>query len=55
MFKRFSPETHISSNSKVKSSVQRTIRTKILEQYPALQEIAEEILPKKAPMVLAKW
>jgi len=42
-------------NNLTKSSVQRGIRTKILEQYPALEEDAETILPKKAPIVLIKW
>lgn len=55
MFKRFSVEEHVSSNSKVKSSQQRSIRSKILDEYPLLEPIMELILPKKAPMVVAKW
>ena len=38
----------------VKSSVQRGIRSKILDQYPMLEPIADELLPKKTPMFIAK-
>lgn len=55
MFKRFSVEEHVSSNSKVKSSQQRSIRSKILDEYPQLEPYMELVLPKKAPMVVAKW
>ncbi|RLN92457.1 hypothetical protein BBJ28_00002896 [Nothophytophthora sp. Chile5] len=55
MFKRFSVEEHMSTSSKVKSSQQRSIRSKVLEQYPELEPYAELLMPKKAPMVVAKW
>lgn len=55
MFKRFSVEEHVSTSSKVKSSQQRTIRGKILEQYPLIEPYLEELVPKKAPLVVAKW
>lgn len=55
MFKKFTVEENVSTSSKVKSSQQRTIRAKILEQYPSIEPYLEEILPKKAPMVVAKW
>ncbi|RKO97709.1 hypothetical protein CXG81DRAFT_20916 [Caulochytrium protostelioides] len=54
MFKKFAPKEEISSQAKTKSSVQRAIRAKLLEQYPALNPYADVILPKKAPMVLIK-
>ncbi|GLE07100.1 hypothetical protein PINS_up016969 [Pythium insidiosum] len=38
----------------VKSSQQRQIRAKILEQYPDVEPYMELLLPKKAPMVVAK-
>jgi hypothetical protein len=34
--------------------VQRTIRAKILEQYPLLEPYMEEILPKKEQLDLVK-
>lgn len=55
MFKKFSTEENVSTSSKVKSSQQRMIRAKVLEQYPAIEPYLEELLPKKAPMVVAKW
>ncbi|TMW55520.1 hypothetical protein Poli38472_010402 [Pythium oligandrum] len=54
MFKKFTVEEHVSGHSKVKSSQQRTIRAKIQEQYPELEPYMEMLLPKKAPMVVAK-
>lgn len=48
-------DENISSYSKVKSSVQRNIRNKILEQYPQLEKMEEDLLPKKEPMFVAKW
>ncbi|KAI9002697.1 PUA-like domain-containing protein [Gaertneriomyces semiglobifer] len=53
MFKKLTKE-EVSGKSKVKSSVQRAVRTKILEQYPALNPYIEEILPKKDPLILIK-
>lgn len=55
MFKRFSVEEHVSTSSKVKSSQQRSIRSKVVEQYADLEPYAEMLMPKKAPMVVAKW
>jgi hypothetical protein len=42
------------SKSKVKSSVQRGIRAKVLESYPLLEPYIEEILPKKEQLELVK-
>jgi len=54
MFRKFSKEDNISGQSQVKSSVQRAIRQSILDQYPDLEEEIEELLPKKAPLLVAK-
>jgi len=51
MFKKFSPEESVSSTSQVKNSVQRSIITQIIEQYPLLEEAIESILPKKSMLV----
>mmetsp|Transcript_17464 Transcript_17464/g.59956 ORF Transcript_17464/g.59956 Transcript_17464/m.59956 type:complete len:184 (-) Transcript_17464:67-618(-) len=53
MFKRFTME-EVSSQSQVKSSVGRGIKASILEIYPEIDGVLEEILPKKADMSLAK-
>ncbi|KAL8667747.1 MAG: hypothetical protein Q9168_007203 [Polycauliona sp. 1 TL-2023] len=42
------------AKSKVKSSVQRAIRTKITETYPGLAPHIEEIIPKKSQLDLVK-
>lgn len=55
MFKRFTVEEHVSTSSKIKSSQQRSIRAKILDEYPQIEPYLELIMPKKAPMVVAKW
>ena len=51
MFKKFSPEETISSTSQVKNSVQRSIISQIVEQYPLLTDAIETLLPKKALLV----
>jgi len=53
MFKKFTSES-ISSQAQSKQSVQRGIRTAILQQYPLLEPFIEDILPKKEPIVLVK-
>lgn len=42
------------AKSKVKSSVQRALRAKILETYPKLNSHIDEILPKKEQLDLVK-
>jgi hypothetical protein len=42
------------AKSKVKSSVQRGIRAKVLETYPLLEPHIEEIMPKKSQLDLLK-
>ncbi|GLE11627.1 hypothetical protein PINS_up024162 [Pythium insidiosum] len=49
MFKKFNVDEHVSGHSMVKSSQQRQIRAKILEQYPDVEPYMELLLPKKAP------
>mmetsp|Transcript_9482 Transcript_9482/g.28621 ORF Transcript_9482/g.28621 Transcript_9482/m.28621 type:complete len:184 (-) Transcript_9482:51-602(-) len=54
MFKKFSVKDGISGQSQVKSSVQRSIRTKVLEQMPDIEPYIDDILPKKEKVVVAK-
>ena len=51
MFKKFSADENISSTSQIKNSVQRSIITQILNQYPSMADCIEFILPKKAMMI----
>merc|ERR1712130_872581 len=42
------------SSTQLKQSIQRDIRKGILAQYPMLEPFADDLLPKKTPMFLAK-
>ncbi|EDO16000.1 hypothetical protein Kpol_499p28 [Vanderwaltozyma polyspora DSM 70294] len=53
MFKKFSKED-IHSRSKVKSSIQRTLKSKLVSQYPQLEEVIDELIPKKSQIELIK-
>uniref|UniRef100_A0A093V0N9 Translation machinery-associated protein 20 n=1 Tax=Talaromyces marneffei PM1 TaxID=1077442 RepID=A0A093V0N9_TALMA len=51
MFKKdFQP----GSRSKVKSSVQRGLRSKLIETYPGFEPYIDEIMPKKASLEAVK-
>lgn len=50
---RFSKED-IHSRSKVKSSIQRTLKSKLVAQYPALEPVIDELIPKKSHIELIK-
>eukprot|EP01135_Chromosphaera_perkinsii_P000602 Nk52_evm5s136 gene=Nk52_evmTU5s136 len=50
----FTEEECVSGTSQVKSSVGRGIRKKILEQYPMLEEVIDDLMPKKSPIILVK-
>ena len=49
------PADNVVGNNLTKSSVQRGIRAKILEQYPSLEAEADVLLPKKSAIILIKW
>ncbi|KAF2717570.1 hypothetical protein K431DRAFT_276656 [Polychaeton citri CBS 116435] len=51
MFKKeFTP----GAKSKLKSSAQRAVRAKVLETYPALEPVIDEVLPKKEQLDIVK-
>ena len=52
---RFVAKDDVTGVSQLKASVQRGIRAKIIEQYPAIEEWIAEIAPKKETIVLIKW
>ncbi|KAJ3364833.1 hypothetical protein GGF32_001010 [Allomyces javanicus] len=54
LFKKFDVNESVSGQTKTKSSVQRAIRTKIAEQYPALEPYLDDLIPKKSPLILVK-
>jgi hypothetical protein len=54
LLSRFSFSENIAGQTQLKSSVQRGIRSKIIDQYPALEPILDDLMPKKTPIVLVK-
>ncbi|OCT51975.1 Translation machinery-associated protein 20 [Cladophialophora carrionii] len=50
----FKKDLSAGPKSKVKSSVQRAIRTKVLETYPKLEPHIDDIMPKKSQLDLVK-
>ncbi|PWN51390.1 hypothetical protein IE53DRAFT_314011 [Violaceomyces palustris] len=59
LFKKFDPKQDVSSSTAVKSSVQRGMRSKLLDQYQALASddnaLLEQIWPKKEQITLVKF
>ncbi|XP_051151955.1 uncharacterized protein LOC127265944 isoform X2 [Andrographis paniculata] len=53
MWLRFSSE-EVSAQNQVKASVQRKIRQSIAEEYPGLEPVLDDLLPKKSPLIVAK-
>ncbi|KAJ8655238.1 hypothetical protein O0I10_009106 [Lichtheimia ornata] len=54
MFKKFSFSENIAGQSQLKSSVQRAVRTKLQDQFPTLEPIMDELIPKKTPIIQIK-
>jgi malignant T-cell-amplified sequence len=54
MFSKFDYKQDVIGQNPIKSSVQRSIRKKILEQYPQLESYLEQIFPKKKDLVVTK-
>ncbi|KAG0169045.1 Malignant T-cell-amplified sequence 1 [Apophysomyces sp. BC1034] len=54
MFKKFSFQENIAGQSQLKSSVQRAIRSRLVEQYPMLEAVLDEMIPKKTPIIQIK-
>ena len=50
MFRKY----HVDGTQQLKSSVQRGIRAKISDKYPALDDVLDDLIPKKATVVLGK-
>lgn len=42
------------SRSNVKSSVQRTLKTKLVSQFPQLEVVIDDLIPKKSHVELIK-
>jgi PUA domain protein len=55
MFRKFDPDNDVSTSTQVKASVQRALKSQILEANPGMtEEMLDELLPKKPPLVQYK-
>ena len=54
MFKKFDEKESVSGTQQLKSSVQKGIRSKLLELYPTLESYIDVILPKKDAFRIVK-
>lgn len=54
MFKKFDEKESISCTQQLKSSVQKGIRNKLLEQFPHIEDYIDGILPKKDTFKILK-
>lgn len=52
---RFTKADNIKTTSLARSSEQRAIRAQILQQYPALEDYIDDIIPKKEQLTMCKW
>ena len=52
---RFEEKEHVSGTNNVKSSVQRGIRAKLIDEYPHIEDYLDQILPKKSTLMAIKW
>lgn len=52
---RFDEKESISGVQQLKSSVQKGIRNKLIEQYPHIHEHIDLIVPKKDAFRIVKW
>lgn len=54
-FSRFDEKDSVSGVQQLKSSVQKGIRSKLLELYPHLEGFSDQIIPKKDAFRIVKW
>src|SRR5437868_3903924 len=53
MFKKFE-DSNVSGVTQIKSSVQKGIKAKIVEQFPAIEPYIDDIVPKKEGIKVVK-
>lgn len=52
---RFVDKENVGSVNQLKSSIQRSMKNKIIDQFPQVEGIWDSIVPKKAGVKLVKW
>lgn len=55
MFKKFDEKESVSGTTQLKSSVQKAIRSKLVEVYPHIEPYIDQVLPKKDAFRIVKW
>lgn len=48
-------DTNVSGVTQLKSSVQKGIKNRLVEQFPYLENYIDEIIPKKENLRIVKW
>ncbi|XP_064481401.1 malignant T-cell-amplified sequence 1 homolog [Ornithodoros turicata] len=54
MFKKFDEKEHVSGVTQLKSSAQKAIKNKVVEQFPHVEDYINQILPKKDSLRIVK-
>ncbi|KAL2315432.1 PUA domain-containing protein [Schizosaccharomyces pombe] len=54
MFKRFNSREDIKGTTPIKSSIQRGIKAKLVQAYPNLEQVIDELIPKKSQLTQIK-
>ncbi|XP_045204923.1 malignant T-cell-amplified sequence 1-like [Mercenaria mercenaria] len=54
MFKKFDEKENVSGVNNAKSSVQRAVKSSVLQQFPTIEGYMDQILPKKDALKLVK-
>ncbi|EEB05888.2 RNA-binding protein Tma20 [Schizosaccharomyces japonicus yFS275] len=54
MFKKFNGKDDVKGTTPVKSSVQRAIKSKLVETYPKLESVINDLFPKKSQLLQVK-
>jgi malignant T-cell-amplified sequence len=54
MFRKFTPDESVSGQAPMKSSQQRAVRAKLIEEMPRIEPYIDDMLPKKDKAILAK-
>lgn len=52
---RFNSREDIKGTTPIKSSIQRGIKAKLVQAYPNLKQVIDELIPKKSQLTQIKW
>jgi PUA domain protein len=55
LLKRFTDKENVSGTVQAKSTMIKSIRAKLVEDYPYIENYIDDILPKKDNVRIIKW